>query len=101
MYVYGGTFLLGHSLLVGGDSMISQSISGAQGANIGNMIPHIVQTACAYKSVITFEVNEKRVNAKSIMGVMALASQDAPGIMIYADGEDEEEAVRTISHLLE
>lgn len=80
--------------------MISQNISGTQGGNIGEMIPHIVQTACAYKSVITFEVNEKRVNAKSIMGVMALASQDAPKIRIYADGEDEEEAVKTIAGLL-
>ncbi len=80
--------------------MISQSISGKQGDNIGKMIPHIVQTACAYKSVITFEVNNKRVNAKSIMGVMVLASQDSPKIKIYADGEDEEEAVKTIAQLL-
>jgi phosphotransferase system HPr (HPr) family protein len=85
---------------VGGKSMISQNISGTQGGNIGEMIPHIVQTACAYKSVITFEVNEKRVNAKSIMGVMALASQDSPKIKIYADGEDEEEAVKKIASLL-
>ena len=80
--------------------MISQNISGTQGGNITEMIPHIVQTACAYKSVITFEVNEKRVYAKSIMGVMALASQDAPKIRIYADGEDEEEAVKTLAGLL-
>ncbi len=81
--------------------MISQKISGSQSGNIGDMIPHIVQTACAYKSVITFEVNEKRVNAKSIMGVMALASQDSPKIKVYADGVDEEEAVKAIAGLLE
>ena len=80
--------------------MISQSISGKQGDNIGRLIPHIVQTACAYKSVITFEVNNRRVNAKSIMGVMVLASQDSPKIRIYADGVDEEEAVKTIAKLL-
>ena len=80
--------------------MVSQNIRGTKRGNIGEMIPHIVQTACAYKSVITFEVNEKRVNAKSIMGVMALASQDSPKIRIYADGEDEVEAVKTIARLL-
>ena len=80
--------------------MISQSISGKQGDNIGRLIPHIVQTACAYKSVITFEVNNRRVNAKSIMGVMVLASQESPKIKIYADGVDEEEAVKTIAKLL-
>ena len=31
---------------------------------------------------------------------MALASQDAPKIRIYADGEDEEEAVKTLAGLL-
>ena len=56
--------------------MISQKISSTHRESIGDIIPHIVQTACAFKSVITFEVNDKRVNAKSIMGVMALASQD-------------------------
>ena len=34
------------------------------------------------------------------MGVKVLASQDSPKIKIYADGEDEEEAVKTIAKLL-
>ena len=81
--------------------MISQKISSMRSHDIGDLIPHIVQTACAYKSVITFEVNNRRVNAKSIMGVMALASQNDPGIRIYADGVDEEEAVNAIAGLLQ
>ena len=88
--------------------MISQKISSTHRESLGDIIPHIVQTACAFKSVITFEVNDKRVNAKSIMGVMALASQDAalasqdaPRIRVCADGEDEEEAVRAITGLLQ
>ena len=81
--------------------MVSQKISGNYRESMGRIIPHIVQTACAYKSVITFEVDDKRVNAKSIMGVMALASQDAPKIKICADGEDEEEAVKAIAQLLQ
>jgi phosphotransferase system HPr (HPr) family protein len=81
--------------------MISQKISSTHRESIGDIIPHIVQTSCAFNSVITFEVNDKRVNAKSIMGVMALASQDAPRIRVCADGEDEEEAVRAITGLLQ
>lgn len=80
--------------------MISENVTSTRKEGIGDIIPHIVQTACAYKSVITFEVNDKRVNAKSIMGVMALASQNAPKIQICADGEDEEEAVKAIAGLL-
>ncbi len=68
---------------------------------MGEIIPHIVQTACAYKSAITFEVDDKHVNAKSIMGVMALASQKMDVISICADGADEEEAFAAISGLLQ
>ena len=60
----------------------------------------LVQIASQYESSIYVEYNNKRVNAKSIMGVMVLASQDSPKIKIYADGEDEEEAVKTIAQLL-
>ena len=81
--------------------MVSQKICSSPAEEIGDIIPHIVQTACAYKSVITFEVNDKRVNAKSIMGVMALASQASQKLKVYADGVDEEEAVKAIAGLLQ
>ena len=80
--------------------MVSQNISGARRHDIGDLIPHIVQTACAFKSVVTFEVNDKSVNAKSIMGVMALASQNAQSIDVCVDGADEQEAMRAIAGLL-
>lgn len=80
--------------------MVNQMISELREDRIGGQIPQIVQTACTYKSVITFEVNEKHVNAKSIMGVMALASQNAPSLLVSADGEDEAEAIRAIVDLI-
>ena len=80
--------------------MVNQVIQSDHRNEIGEIIPHIVQTACAYKSSIIFEVDEKRVNAKSIMGVMALASQNLREMVIRADGEDEEEAMRAIVGLL-
>ena len=60
----------------------------------------LVQVASQFDSSIYLEAGEKKVNAKSIMGVMALASQDSPKIKIYADGEGEEEAVKKIASLL-
>ena len=81
--------------------MISQKITSNRKTDIGEIIPHIVQTACAYKSAITFEVEDKRVNAKSIMGVMALASQKTSKINVCADGVDEEEALKAMAGLLE
>ena len=80
--------------------MINQKITGSSRNNIGEIIPHIVQTACTFKSAITFEVDNKHVNAKSIMGVMALASQKRDSIDICVNGEDEEEAFKAIAGLL-
>ena len=81
--------------------MINQKITSNTMKNIGEIIQHIVQTACTFKSSITFEVADKHVNAKSIMGVMALASADLSVLDISADGEDEEEALRAITGLLQ
>ncbi len=80
--------------------MISQQITSKR-TDLGEMIPHIVQTACTFKSSITFEVDDKHVNAKSIMGVMALASQNNPHIVLCVNGLDEEEALEAMKGLLE
>ncbi len=81
--------------------MINQQIKNGRRNQIRDIIPHIVQTACAFQSAITFEVDQKKVNAKSIMGVMALASQNIGEICVYADGVDEEEAMKAMTGLLE
>ncbi len=82
--------------------MINRRITGSPRNSIGEIIPHIVQTACAFKSAITFVVDdEKHVNAKSIMGVMALAGTNASCIDVCVDGVDEEEALNAIAGLLQ
>ncbi len=80
--------------------MITQKVVNGSRNNLGEIIPHIVQTACAFKSAITFEVDDKHVNAKSIMGVMALASQNMESIDVCVDGVDEAEAFAAIEKLL-
>ncbi len=80
--------------------MINEKIPSNRKNQIGDIIPHIVQTACTFKSAITIGVNEKRVNAKSIMGVMALASQNAQNLDVTVEGADEEEAFKAIAGLL-
>ena len=61
----------------------------------------VVQKANDFNSTIFLEKDEERVNAKSIMGVMMLAAGEGSKIKIIAEGEDELEAVKTISALLE
>jgi phosphotransferase system HPr (HPr) family protein len=51
-----------------------------------------VQLASQFHSNIYVEMQEKRVNAKSIMGMMSLGVLEGEEITLKAEGEDEEEA---------
>ena len=58
----------------------------------------LVQVASQYESSIYVESEEKRVNAKSIMGMMTLGL--AEGAHVTADGSDEESAIEGIEKYL-
>ena len=60
----------------------------------------LVQTATKFESNIELEYNSKKVNLKSIMGVMSLGVGKGAEVTIYADGKDEEEAIEAISETL-
>ena len=60
----------------------------------------LVQIACQYKSEIRVSLDEKQVNAKSIMGVMMLGIATGESIVIQAQGEDEAEAVADIEKVI-
>lgn len=60
----------------------------------------IVQIAEKFKSTIYCEYDGKRVNAKSIMGMMMLALGKGDEIEISADGSDESEAVEALEMFL-
>ncbi|MDE6181601.1 MAG: HPr family phosphocarrier protein [Eubacteriales bacterium] len=54
----------------------------------------LVQTASKFASNIKIEVNNKIVNAKSIMGIIALGALDGVDVTIMAEGKDEEDAIK-------
>ena len=60
-----------------------------------------VEMASKFKSNIYIIRNNERVNAKSIMGVLSLAAEQGSDLTIRAEGEDCEEAVETLSGLVE
>ena len=60
----------------------------------------LVQTASKFKSSIHIETEEKKVNVKSIMGLMTLSFAEGLSMMLEADGEDEVAAVEAISAYL-
>lgn len=60
----------------------------------------LVQVASQYESRIYLECGSKRINAKSIMGMMSLALVKGDNVVIEADGNDEEKAVCEIEQYL-
>ena len=56
----------------------------------------LVQVASQYESSIYLEADEKRVNAKSIMGMMTLALKAGEKMIVEANGRDEEAAIEGI-----
>lgn len=63
-------------------------------------IAHLVQLANQFSSSIYFEMDEKKVNAKSIMGMMSLVLSSGSTVVIDAAGDDEEKAVVEIASFL-
>lgn len=60
----------------------------------------LVQTASRFTSDIQLEYKERKVNLKSIMGVMALAAGKGAEITIIVDGNDEEAAIEQLATML-
>ena len=60
-----------------------------------------IQKANEFKSSTWVEKEERRVNAKSLLGVLSLGIVGGTNIRIIADGSDEEEAVNSLVELVE
>ncbi len=63
-------------------------------------IAMLVQVASQYDSKIYVETGNKRVNAKSIMGMMTLGISVGEEVTVSADGADEEKAIAEIESYL-
>lgn len=60
----------------------------------------LVQVASQFESSIYVELEDKKVNAKSIMGMMSLDVIEGEQITVVTDGKDEEEAIQEIKKYL-
>ncbi len=63
-------------------------------------IAMLVQVASQHECSVYIEADNKRVNAKSIMGMMSFGLDSGAEITVLADGADEEEAVNDIEAYL-
>lgn len=60
----------------------------------------LVQEAIQYSSSIHIEMDNKQINAKSIMGMMSLRFGKGTSLTVVAEGSDEENAVNGVEAFL-
>ena len=60
----------------------------------------LTQLAAKYQSDVTMARNNRKVNAKSIMGVMMLAAPQGAKIVVETDGPDEDLAMQAVTQLI-
>ena len=60
----------------------------------------LTQLAAKYSCDVAIERNGRKVNAKSIMGVMMLAAGKGSKVEIFTDGPDEGEAMEALAALI-
>ena len=59
-----------------------------------------IQKANEFKCSIWVEKDERKVNAKSLLGVLSLGIVKGTAVNLVADGSDEEEAIETLAELI-
>ena len=65
-----------------------------------NPIAELVQVACRFDSEIILESDNRRINAKSIMGIMAFNPSKGMTVNIEVNGSDEQEALMAMEKFL-
>ena len=76
------------------------TITNALGLNASNA-PRLVQVANSFKCSIWVETEDRKANAKSLLGVISLGAKKDMKVAIIAEGSDADEAVEKLSDLIE
>lgn len=61
---------------------------------------YFIQKANEFRSSIWVEADDRRINAKSLLGVLSMGITTGTEISIVAEGSDEEAAVRALTAML-
>lgn len=70
-----------------------------EGLNVGT-VALFIQKASQFNSSIYLEYGNKKINAKSIMGMMTLDIPNGEEISVLAEGDDESDAISSIESYL-
>ena len=64
-------------------------------------VTYFVQKANEFKSSVWLESENRRMNAKSLLGIMSLGIVTGAAVTLSADGADAEDAVNALENLLQ
>ncbi len=81
--------------------MITRTVNVKFSKNLSaSPVALLVQKASKFDSIIYIESGERKVNAKSIMGMMSITLDDGDELLIKCDGADEAGAIDTVEKFL-
>ena len=79
---------------------MQQSIVKCESGLYNRQATYFIQKANEFKSSIWVEVEDRKINAKSLLGVLSLGIVKGSTITLVADGADEQEAIDTLTALI-
>lgn len=77
-----------------------QSVVTCEPGLLNRQATYFVQKANEFTSSIWVEVEERKINAKSLLGVLSMGITKGTNVTLIADGADEEKAVESLSEML-
>ena len=88
--------------LIGGEVMVSQKVTIKNPTGLHLRPAGILcKEAMQFKSLITFKFNDTTANAKSVLSVLGACVKSGDEIEFFCDGEDEEEALKSLVEAVE
>jgi phosphotransferase system HPr (HPr) family protein len=72
--------------------------SGVEG--LDNPVAELIHAACRFNSTVYFQDEQRKINAKSIMGMMNMPMHSGMEISIITEGEDEDFALTELENFL-
>ena len=80
--------------------LTQQSVVKCESGLYNRQATYFIQKANEFKSSIWVEVDDRKINAKSLLGVLSMGITKGTSVNIVADGPDEAEAVEALSEML-
>ena len=79
---------------------MQQSIVKCESGLYNRQATYFIQKANDFKSTIWVEVENRRINAKSLLGVLSMGIMTGTAVTLIAEGPDEVQAVDALSEML-